>query len=157
MVIVFTCYYLVSNTQEFNLYGTIKSKTCCCIDYYFWYTNIISYSKNSSFWEQQKLMAQPNKGQRVKTIILNGIWKNKEMERNPLNNCMTKTRKQQEQQQRMSEKWKGSTFATYDLSNSGWRHVFEFSSLFLDFDVWTEIAWIRCGEMGMFCEGIYRI
>ena len=77
------------------------------------------------------------------------------MERKPLNNCMTKTRKQQEQQQRVSEKWKGSTFATYDLSGSGWRHVFEFSSLFLDFDVWTEIAWIRCGEMGMFFEGIY--
>ena len=35
-------------------------------------------------------MAQPNKGQRVETIILNGIWKEQRKERNPLNNCMTK-------------------------------------------------------------------
>ena len=62
MVTVFPCYYLVSNTQEFNLYGTIKSKTCRCIDYYFWYTNSISYFKNSSFWERQKLMAQTQQG-----------------------------------------------------------------------------------------------
>ena len=62
MVTVFPCYYLVSNTQEFNLYGTIKSKTCRCIDYYFWYTNSISHSKNSSFWERQKLMAQTQQG-----------------------------------------------------------------------------------------------
>ena len=69
--------------------------------------------------------------------------------------------KQQQQRQRMSEKWKrkrkcGILYCE-PLQRMTWPAVLDedmfltfVHSLFLDFDVW-----ICCGDMRMLCEGIY--